>query len=127
MTITKSFYKRSDGILLVYDISSAKSFQRLDKWMENIEVDASARIPKYLIGNKVDLEENREVGRDEGEQFAAQHKMQFFETSAKTNVNVTESFEELIKEAFRSKNERIVNPSIFLNTSEKKQEKKQCC
>eukprot|EP00826_Nyctotherus_ovalis_P035562 TRINITY_DN3063_c0_g4_i1.p1 TRINITY_DN3063_c0_g4~~TRINITY_DN3063_c0_g4_i1.p1 ORF type:complete len:130 (+),score=41.08 TRINITY_DN3063_c0_g4_i1:272-661(+) len=47
MTITKSFYKRSDGILLVYDISSAKSFQRLDKWMENIEVDASARIPKY--------------------------------------------------------------------------------
>lgn len=128
MTMTKSFYKRSDGILLVYDISSKKSFMRLNNWIENIKCDASARIPKYLVGNKVDLREERDVTTEEGKLFATEHNMNFFETSAKTSINVTEAFESIIKEAYKKKQERIMNPSIVLKASEvHSKSNKRCC
>ena len=128
MTMTKSFYKRCDGILLVYDISLRKSFMRLNTWIENIACDASVRIPKYLLGNKVDLKEAREVTIEEGREFATKHNMTFFETSAKNNTNVTEAFESIIKDSFKKKLERAINPSIVLRASEiKDQSNKKCC
>ena len=124
-TITKNFYKRSDGLLLVYDMSTKDSYKTLNMWVNNINASAGDNIPRYLIANKSDLDENIEVTQKEGVVFAEKHNMKYFETSAKTGDNVHKVFKEIIKDAYETKKKRKKGSSFVLRKREEK--KKSCC
>ena len=92
MSINKNLFQRVQGIILMYDISNLNSFKNLVKWMDGIK-ENSKDVPVILIGNKCDLEGERQVQTEEGENFASKYDIKFFEGSAKTGVNVDKSFE----------------------------------
>ena len=91
-SITRSYYKNSACALIVYDITRRVSFENLSDWIEDCKNSSPKTVFMVLVGNKCDLEENREVTEEEGKEFAERHGMLFFETSAKTGQNVKEVF-----------------------------------
>ncbi|KAG5634154.1 hypothetical protein H0H81_003129 [Sphagnurus paluster] len=97
-TITPSYYRGAQGIILVYDVSRRKSFEGLPRWYSEIQkyVD-SDDVVKILIGNKVDMEFSRQVSTAEGKAFATQMSSMFVEASAKTSVGVQEAFEHAVE------------------------------
>lgn len=93
-----SNYKGAHGLLLVYDISNKKSFKSLSDFMSNIDKKAKNAV-KFLIGNKSDIED-RQVPREQAEDFARKNGMRYFECSAKSNIGINEVFIEMVKALF---------------------------
>ncbi|KAK4349090.1 hypothetical protein RND71_031845 [Anisodus tanguticus] len=92
-TITTAYYRGAMGILLVYDVTDESSFNNIRNWIRNIEQHASDNVNKILVGNKVDMDESkRAVPTSKGQALADEYGTKFFETSAKTNMNVEEVF-----------------------------------
>jgi len=91
-TITTAYYRGAMGILLVYDITEEQSFLNIRNWIRNIEQHASDSVQKILIGNKCDMVDDRVITTDRGKELADEYGIKFFETSAKTDTNVKESF-----------------------------------
>ncbi|CAG0915594.1 unnamed protein product [Notodromas monacha] len=94
-TITTSYYRGAMGIILVYDITSPKSFDNIAKWLRLIDDHASEDVEKMILGNKCDMEDKRMVSRERGEAVAREHGIRFLETSAKDNVNIEQAFLEI--------------------------------
>lgn len=90
--MTRSYYRGAAGALLVYDVTSRESFNTLSNWLNDTRTLASPHIIIILVGNKKDLEEQREVTFLEASNFAQENDLIFLETSAKTGENVEESF-----------------------------------
>ena len=109
--VISSYFRGSHGILLIYDITNRDSFKNLENWLTEIEKNASQNVLKILIGNKNDLVDDREIKAEEGQAFANRNGMQFIETSAKMNTNVTEAFEALAKlmMQFNSEKKTVLN------------------
>eukprot|EP00829_Urostomides_striatus_P009490 TRINITY_DN2079_c0_g1_i1.p1 TRINITY_DN2079_c0_g1~~TRINITY_DN2079_c0_g1_i1.p1 ORF type:complete len:217 (+),score=69.20 TRINITY_DN2079_c0_g1_i1:65-715(+) len=101
-TITHTFYKQAQGVLLVFDVTDKQSYENLHTWVNSISEHADQGIIKYLIANKIDLTSERVVTQEEGQKMAKQYNMKYFETSAKNNVNVTESIESIAKEVYEN-------------------------
>ena len=99
--ITASYYRGGNGVIVVYDITDRESFTNLNSWLIEIEKNANKNVFKLLIGNKSDLEPQRQVQFDEGKAFAESNGMKFIETSAKTDQKVKEAFETLTKEIIK--------------------------
>lgn len=96
------------GYLLVYSVTSRQSFELIDVIRDKIlNLIGSDSIPMVLIGNKCDLNFQRQVETSEGEELARKFKCNFLETSVCDNINVKKSFESLIDEI-----ERIQNPEV---------------
>ncbi|GAU34705.1 hypothetical protein TSUD_29460 [Trifolium subterraneum] len=92
-TITTAYYRGAMGILLVYDVTDESSFNNIKNWIRNIEQHASDNVNKILVGNKADMDESkRAVPTSKGQALADEYGIKFFETSAKTNMNVDEVF-----------------------------------
>ena len=127
--IAKSYFHTSDGFLLVYDISCKDSFEKLNFWYEQIKLNAPQSTKCVVAGNKCDLEEKRQVNKNEGENFAKTYNIDFYETSAKDGINVDVVFQTLASEIMKdikkngSKNKRS-SQVLKKNTKSKK---KSCC
>jgi Ras-related protein Rab-8A len=92
-TITTAYYRGAMGILLVYDVTDESSFNNIRNWIRNIELHASDNVNKILVGNKADMDESkRAVPTAKGQALADEFGIKFFETSAKTNLNVENVF-----------------------------------
>jgi len=93
-----TYFRKAKGVILVYDITNAKSFESLsERWMTQLNDHASSDdLAKLLVGNKSDLEASREVPREKAEQFCLEYGMEMLETSAKSGDNVLQAFEKLI-------------------------------
>ena len=91
-TITSSYYKGAHGIILTYDITDKQSFRDIENWLAEVEKHANEKVNKLLVGNKCDLESQRQVTYEEGKKFADQLGIKFVETSAKNSVNVDSAF-----------------------------------
>ncbi|CAH8499684.1 unnamed protein product [Heterobilharzia americana] len=83
------------GIMLIYDITSRKTFDSIQRWVTNIHSLASNDVEKLVVANKCDVADRRVVSYEEGLQKAGQFGIRFLETSAKTGENVSKAFEEL--------------------------------
>ncbi|XP_046442562.1 ras-related protein Rab-43-like [Daphnia pulex] len=103
-TITQSYYRSANGVLLVYDITKRSSFLSLQKWMEEIRRFTANNISWILIGNKCDMDTLREVEQVEALAMAEliPEIVLVLETSAKDNTNVEQAFVELATELKRN-------------------------
>ena len=97
-TITKSYIKGANGIILVYDITKKKTFEGIKNWVKQIKESVSQRVCVALVGNKVDKEEEREIPKEEGEKLGSELNYPFYESSAKEGININECFDTLIKQ-----------------------------
>lgn len=97
--------RTGDGFLCVYSITLQSSFEEAGSLHDHIlRVKDSEEVPFVLVGNKCDLEEDREISYDKGQMLAKELKCPFLEASAKTRHNVVEAFETLVKEIKAFKN-----------------------
>ena len=131
--VISSYFRGAHGILLIYDVTNRDSFKNLESWLIEIEQNSSENVLKVLIGNKNDLVDDKEIKTEEGQAFANRNGMQFIETSAKENTNVTEAFECLAKLMMEFNSEKKApttkNDKKALSASAGKdlKTKKKCC
>lgn len=87
-SLISSFYKNSAIAMIVYSIDREESFTHLEYWINQIKNNSNPNTRIILIGNKADLEEKRQVSKEEGEKLALEHGIcENYETSAKTGFN----------------------------------------
>ena len=135
-SIASNYLKKANGILLVYDITCHESFSDINKWLQEINKNESTK-PMVLIGNKSDLEEKREVPKEEGMGYAKNvaKNIPFYETSCKTGDNVDKAIMDLVNQIYNkySSNNKIENIENIELVKEKEKgnedikEKKKCC
>ena len=96
--ITKNYYKGANGIILIYDVTNLQTYENVKNWINQIREEANPNVVIYLAGNKVDVnEELRVVKAEEGQKIADEYNLTFYETSAKSGININEIFEDLVK------------------------------
>lgn len=96
-TITTSYYKGAQGIVIVYDITDNESFDHVKNWMADIDKFAKEGVLRLLVGNKSDLAQKRQVPIEKGQELALAYGIKFMETSAKETVNIEELFVDTTK------------------------------
>ena len=121
-SIATSTIKGSHGIILTFDLTKRSSFNSLESWLNDIK-ENSNEVPVIIFGNKCDLFENYEVENEEAKKFAKEHNLQYFETSAKQNVNVQEGFNSIAEIAYEKYSG---NNSLDLNKPKQKPDKRFC-
>ncbi|XP_013381633.1 ras-related protein Rab-3 isoform X2 [Lingula anatina] len=95
-TITTAYYRGAMGFILMYDVTNEESFNAVQDWCTQIKTHAWPNTSVILVGNKCDLEDQRNVTTKHGQKLADQLGLEFFETSAKENINVKAVFERLV-------------------------------
>ena len=142
-SLIQNFYRNASLAILDYSIDKRTSFENLEVWLNEIKGRGSPDVKIFLVGNKNDLSENREVSIEEGQKFYEDHKLNLFiETSAKSGENVQELFKKaaialnkdhLLYKEMASKESSIKIPTLEdeINNFEKDEEetlrKRKCC
>ena len=126
--INKSYFQQSNAFILAYDMTNTDSFDQISYWIKEVCEKTDDRIKSILVATKVDLEDNREVSTEDGEKLAKEHNLEFFETSAKDNINIKEAFENLVSQILSvsgtGERESIV---ITRDNNKVNKDKKKCC
>ena len=91
-SLAPMYYRNAQSALVVYDLTKPASLTKAKHWVAELQRQASPGIVIALVGNKMDLEE-RKITTEEGQSYAEEESLLFFETSAKTGENVSEVFE----------------------------------
>lgn len=97
-TLTSSYYRGAQGVVMVYDVTRRDSFENLEQWLKEVQLytpDNGEGVVKLLVGNKIDLQ--RRVPREEAEAWARDHGMLFLEASAKTKLGIRQCFLEVVQ------------------------------
>mmetsp|Transcript_15326 Transcript_15326/g.32447 ORF Transcript_15326/g.32447 Transcript_15326/m.32447 type:complete len:242 (+) Transcript_15326:235-960(+) len=120
-TLTSSYYRGAQGVVMVYDVTRRDSFDNLEHWLKEVKLyspNNGEGVVKLLVGNKIDLPDSedegegsyeRQVDRAEAEEWARNQGMLFLEASAKTRTGVQESFMEVVHKI-------LEDPDLLLNT-----------
>ena len=124
-TIAKNYYKGSHGILLLYDITKLNSFENIREWIKDIREEVYEKAIIFLIGNKIDKNEERVITTEQGEKLAKEYDLPFFEASAKSGENVDEVFKALYNKISEVYIDIQKEKGAKLKTGNKK--RKKCC
>ena len=100
-SISRGYYKSGVCALVVYDITNRESFNNVSTWVEECKNNGPSTISLVLVGNKIDLEDKRQITYEEGEDYANQNNMQFFETSALNGSNIDKMFNDTVESIIR--------------------------
>ena len=142
-SITRGYYKSCICALIVYDITSRESFNDITNWIEDCKNYSPKTVVIVLIGNKYDLQQNRIVSTEEGQELSDKNGISFYETSAREGTNIKEIFQKTGEEIYQNIKKGNYNlddiecgivssfynkdlSSIILNKGEEKQKKKFC-
>ena len=136
-SLTQSYFKNAEGVLLTYDVTNNESFDNLRDWITSIKKNMEGRnifIPVIIIGNKIDMEESREINKEDAEKFAKENNYKYFETSAKTGEGVDNAIRELIIQILKQSNQmddqkmaRASSVQIKEENVDNSKKKKGCC
>ena len=139
-SLISSFYRNSSLAMMVYAIDSKESFLHINTWLKEVKLQSNPDIKIFLIGNKADLEDNRQVNFDEAKKFKEENNLQYLnETSAKSGLNAKEVFLEAAKILYKehlkyksraNKNEKDNKNNVPLPTKISKDNKRKsggCC
>ena len=126
--------RNNKGVILVYSINDKKSFDDIaNYWISEINDYIQKDTVIYLVGNKSDLNDDREISFEEGNLFAKNNDIKFMETSAKNNENIKELFKNIAEDIYikffsqkNNKNDTDDN-IIILNINKSKKHKHRCC
>ena len=129
--ITNQYYKGADGIILVFDVTDQKSFEKIKEWMSQIKANTQAdQIGLNLNKNKCD-NEPRTISKNDGEELGKELGIEYYETSAMKGDGIAQAFEFLAKNILTKKkidlkNEKGTDGGVNLDGGVTPQ-KKQCC
>ena len=145
-SLISSFYNNASLALMVYSIDNEDSFNNLEFWLNELRTKANPNINIFLVGNKCDLEDNRKISKELGQEFYENNKLNLFmESSAKTGFNAENLFVEAAKllysqhlknkgrfstsDSFANSTPRYSNQSLPLDDiyEEKNKRKNGCC
>lgn len=112
-TITQSYYRSANGVIIVYDITKRSSFLSVQRWIEEVQRYTAPDIPLLLIGNKCDMESMREVSNEEIDMFLERYPevLGTMETSAKEDTNIAQAFVSLATELKHRHSAADLHPS----------------
>ena len=96
-SITTSYFKGADIVIIIYDVCDESSFDNVEYWMEAIKDSTCDSTGVILVGNKIDMESSRQISSKDGINLAKKYNIPFFECSAKKGINVDSIFEEAAK------------------------------
>ena len=135
--ITSAYYKGAKGAFIVYDITRKNSFESVEKWVSDVTAVADKKITIVLIGNKSDLEDQRQVTKEQGEEKSGKLEIAFLETSAFSGENLDKAFEMMINEVYKKCHEEMLaegdvdiidgGQDINLNKKNVNNDEKKCC
>ncbi|KDP37213.1 hypothetical protein JCGZ_06269 [Jatropha curcas] len=125
-SLAPMYYRGAAAAILVYDISSVDTFTRAKKWVQELQRQGNPNMIMALVANKSDLDAEREVQNEEGDQFAQENGMFFTETSAKTAHNINELFYEIAKRLARAHPPEPTGVNIS-NETQSTRRKLLCC
>ncbi|XP_077450047.1 EF-hand calcium-binding domain-containing protein 4B isoform X2 [Stigmatopora argus] len=123
-SITKQFFRKADGVVVMYDVTSEESFKALRPWLANVKDAAGEGVQILVLGNKMDMDGEREVSFKEAERLAQESKVMFHEVSAYTGKNVAESLTQLAR-VLMEQEDRVRDTTVILSAQPLK--KKACC
>ena len=135
--ITSAYYKGAKGAFIVYDITRKNSFESVERWVNDVISVADKKITIVLIGNKSDLEDQRQVTKEEAQDKANKLEIAFMETSAFSGDNLDKAFEMMMNEVYKKCHEEmladgdldIIQGGEDINLAKKNDntQKKKCC
>ena len=91
-SITRAYYRSAAIAILVYDITNEESFKSIENWISECRTNGNPEMTLVLAGNKIDIEEERMINKEKGENLAKENNMLFYETSAKNDGSISELF-----------------------------------
>ncbi len=126
--ITKCFFQRAQGIIIVFDVTNKKSFDDLKMWIDSINSQSKLtedleNMPIILIGNKIDLPK-RVIDKETALNFAKEQNLDYYETSAKTGEGIDNAIKELVKKVMVYINKKNGTDNLKLNENSSK---RKCC
>ena len=98
-SLAMTYYRKAYGILLLFDVTKRSSFIACKNYLEEVRINSDKDCVVYLIGNKIDLSNQRQITTQEAQNFAQREKIQYIETSAVKNVKVSEVFSSLLEDS----------------------------
>jgi Ras-related protein Rab-11A len=133
--ITSAYYKGAKGAFVVYDITRKNSFESVDKWINDLSAAADKKLTILVIGNKCDLEDQRQVTKEQGQEKASSLNVAFLETSALSGANLDKAFETMMNEIYKKCHDEIsaegdmqIEGGQEINLNKKPPaKKKKCC
>ena len=118
-SLTKNFYRKADGIIIVYDITNKESFERVQDRIKSVydNTDTFKEIQMIIVGNKIDLEEMREVTKEDGIKIGKYYEIDFYEASAKNAEGVNNFMIKIIRDILNNKvnNRNTINIKNYKN------------
>ena len=127
-SITKNILLRVQGIILMFDITNKETYKNIKMWTNLIKEECGHKMPILMVGNKIDLEEERFIKKEDAKAFFKKKKFKYVETSCKEGTNVKKAITRICKIIIESKNVSmdfsfsLNNSSISVN-----KKKRHCC
>ena len=99
--LTQNFFRSAEGVLLTFDVTNIDSFNNLKDWIGSIKTNMEGKnifLPLIIVGNKIDMEDSREINKEDAVKFASDNNYKYFETSAKTGEGVDDAVRDLVNQ-----------------------------
>jgi small GTP-binding protein len=127
-SVSPNFYRGANAALVVFDVTSPHSFNKLREWINELNATMSDSLIKIVIGNKIDLDSNRLVTRESGLEFSAANGATYLETSAKTGYGIQAAFQMVCEKILELEAPKVSPGTRVLDLAEEPPPvEKQCC
>ena len=115
-SLAMTYYRKAYGILLLFDVTKKSSFMACKNYLEEVRINSDKKCVIYLVGNKIDLVDERVITKEVAEEFAKSENIKYIETSAVKNMKVSEAFTTLLNDIYKVKQEDDKS-KLFLNNT----------